>query len=374
MTENRRITLINVGPDTPVRDWQSARTETSRMVFIESIKLLRAALRGAVEEMNLDIHRVILDCSATCEEYLDLLATLPKNCRADILLIREDGSGFLSAMGRGDDRVIYSFGPEDLRFYLEANQLVARRDVVAARTTARPAAARLPLPHQRAFATVRHVQLWTAFAHAGWVGKTVLAILLVFSLFSWATIFVVWRRFSLAERASRRFAMLFRKAKRLADVQSAASHYTRSTLVGLFRAGYAEIEAQMSHVDGKPAIRSLDSVERSLIRASRIEAARLSRFVPFLATTAAATPFIGLFGTVWGIMQSFASIAATGSTSITAVAPGIAEALINTAAGLFAAIPALLAYNAFVQRLRQARGEMEDFTLEFLNLTERNFM
>ena len=115
-------------------------------------------------------------------------------------------------------------------------------------------------------------------------------------------------------------------------------------------------------------------MERSLIRASRIEAARLSRFVPFLATCAAATPFIGLFGTVWGIMGAFANIGATGSTSITAVAPGISEALINTAAGLFAAIPALIAYNAFVQHLRRARGEMDDFTLEFLNLTERNFM
>ena len=114
-------------------------------------------------------------------------------------------------------------------------------------------------------------------------------------------------------------------------------------------------------------------LERSLLRASRIESARLSRYLPFLATTAAATPFIGLFGTVWGIMEAFSSIGTSGSTSITAVAPGISEALINTAAGLFAAIPALLAYNYFVQQLRLARGEMEDFTLEFLNLTERNF-
>ena len=134
------------------------------------------------------------------------------------------------------------------------------------------------------------------------------------------------------------------------------------------------IEAQIAHGSTSTAIRSLDSVERSLLRASRIESARLSRYVPFLATTAAATPFIGLFGTVWGIMDSFASIGSMGTTSITAVAPGISEALINTAAGLFAAIPALLAYNAFVNRLRLARGEMEDFTLEFLNLTERNFM
>lgn len=215
------------------------------------------------------------------------------------------------------------------------------------------------------------MQLWTAFVHTGWVGKAVLGILLLFSVLSWGTIFVVWRRFNRSGKASRRFVAIFRKAKRLADVQSASNALAHSALVGLFKAGYAEIEAQVAHDGAK--VRSIDSVERSLIRASRIEAARLSRYVPFLATTAAATPFIGLFGTVWGIMTSFASIGSTGSTSITAVAPGISEALINTAAGLFAAIPALLAYNAFVQRLRGARGEMEDFTLEFLNLTERNF-
>lgn len=215
------------------------------------------------------------------------------------------------------------------------------------------------------------MQLWTAFIHTGWVGKTVLGILLIFSILSWATIIAVWQRYSRSRRASKKFIALFRKSKRLADVQAGSAALTQSALVGLFRAGYAEIEAQAAHSGAK--VTSIDAVERSLIRATRIEASRLSRYVPFLATTAAATPFIGLFGTVWGIMDSFASIGSTGSTSITAVAPGISEALINTAAGLFAAIPALLFYNAFVQRMRSARGEMEDFTLEFLNLTERNF-
>jgi len=217
------------------------------------------------------------------------------------------------------------------------------------------------------------VQLWTAFLHTGWVGKTVLGVLLLFSVGSWAVMIVIGERFRTARRASRRFMSAFRKAKRLVDVQTVTSQAVQSPLVGLFRAGYAEIEAQMAHAQGS-SIRSLDAVERSLLRASRIESARLSRFLPFLATTAAATPFIGLFGTVWGIMDSFMTIGSTGSTSITAVAPGISEALINTAAGLFAAIPALLAYNHFVQKLRGARGEMEDFTLEFLNLTERNFL
>jgi biopolymer transport protein TolQ len=220
----------------------------------------------------------------------------------------------------------------------------------------------------------RAVELWTAFVHTGWVGKAVLLVLLVFSIVSWAAMIAVGQRFRRSRRATQRFMPLFRKAKRLADIQSAVGPLAQSSLVGLFRAGYAEIEAQISHSEGgRQTVKSLDAVERSLIRASRIESARLSRLVPFLATTAAATPFIGLFGTVWGIMTAFGAIGASGSTSITAVAPGISEALINTAAGLFAAIPALLAYNHFVQKLRQARGEMEDFTLEFLNLTERNF-
>ena len=218
------------------------------------------------------------------------------------------------------------------------------------------------------------MQLWTAFLHTGWVGKAVLGILLLFSIASWATMFIVGRRFRRSAAASRRFTASFRRAKRLADVQAATAQAAHSSLVGLFKAGYAEIEAQVAHAQNPQSIRSLDSVERSLLRASRIEAARLSRYVPFLATAAAATPFIGLFGTVWGIMDAFATIGSMGTTSITAVAPGISEALINTAAGLFAAIPALLAYNHFVNRLRLARGEMEDFTLEFLNLTERNFM
>ena len=217
------------------------------------------------------------------------------------------------------------------------------------------------------------MELWGAFLNTGLVGKSVLAILLLFSICSWGVMIAVAQRFNRAARSTRRFMPIFRKAKRLADVQSALGALQFSPLVGLFRAGYAEIEAQIAHGEGRQTVKSIDSVERSLIRAARIEAARLSRFVPFLATTAAATPFIGLFGTVWGIMGAFGNIGATGSSSITVVAPGISEALINTAAGLFAAIPALLAYNHFVARLRGARGEMEDFTLEFMNLTERNF-
>ncbi|HVT05668.1 MAG TPA: MotA/TolQ/ExbB proton channel family protein [Thermoanaerobaculia bacterium] len=206
------------------------------------------------------------------------------------------------------------------------------------------------------------------------MGKLVLLILLLFSFSSWATIVVVSTRLRRAAGHSRRFLDVFRKSRKLSEVQAASEGLKMSALVGLFRAGYAEIETQVTQqTPPGPRIRSFESVERALQRAIRVESSRLGRSIGFLATTASASPFIGLFGTVWGIMNSFAMIGATGSTSIVTVAPGISEALINTAAGLFAAVPALLAYNYFSQRLRQARGEMEEFGLEFLNLTERNF-
>src|SRR5258708_38679166 len=125
---------------------------------------------------------------------------------------------------------------------------------------------------------------------------------------------VVGQRLRTAGIASRRFMGAFRRAKRLADVQAATAPNARSSLVGLFRAGYAEIEAQIAHAQGGAKISSLDSVERSLLRASRIESARLSKFVSFLATCTAASPFIGLFRTVWGIMDAFATIGRTHTT------------------------------------------------------------
>lgn len=217
------------------------------------------------------------------------------------------------------------------------------------------------------------MQIWDAFQHSGWVGKVVLAILLFFSVASWAVMFLVWLRFRRADSASGRFLDEFHRSKRLADVRQAASRWILSPLAGIFRAGYAEIEMLMAGRD-ENRLPTLVPVERSLHRAARVETTRLTRLLPFLATTASATPFIGLFGTVWGIMEAFAAIGTTGSASITVVAPGIAEALINTAAGLFAAIPALIGYNHFAHRVREARSQMEDFALEFLNLTQRTFM
>jgi biopolymer transport protein TolQ len=217
--------------------------------------------------------------------------------------------------------------------------------------------------------------------------KVVLGVLLLFSLISWIIIFAKYLRLARISRQSEKFVAFFRKSKRFSEVNTIAGQLTDTPLTTLFRAGYAELDAQIKAVRpeespvttiaiqpaGKLVIKNISGVERALERAIGVEVSRLTRSMTFLATTASACPFIGLFGTVWGIMQSFRAIGQTGSTSIAAVAPGISEALVNTAAGLAAAIPALIFYNYFMGKVRAQRAGMEDFALEFLNLAERNF-
>ncbi len=222
--------------------------------------------------------------------------------------------------------------------------------------------------------------------------KVVLGILLLFSLISWIIIFAKYMKLARISRQSEKFVMFFRKSKRFSEVNTFAGQLTDTPLTTLFKAGYAELDAQIKAVRpeespvttivmhqaaaqpaGKLLIKNISGVERALERAIGVEVSRLTRYMTFLATTASACPFIGLFGTVWGIMQSFRAIGQTGSTSIAAVAPGISEALVNTAAGLAAAIPALVFYNYFMGKVRAQRAGMEDFALEFINLAERNF-
>ena len=158
---------------------------------------------------------------------------------------------------------------------------------------------------------------------------------------------------------------------------------TESPLVGIFQAGYAELNLQLRQPGAatanpaapspRPVLKSVAGVDRALLRASNVEVNKLEQRITFLATTAAIAPFIGLFGTVWGIIGAFQGIAQTGSTSLGAVAPGIAEALVTTAAGLAAAIPAVYFYNLLTQRVKLFAAEMDDFSLEFLNIVERNF-
>ena len=220
--------------------------------------------------------------------------------------------------------------------------------------------------------------LFELFMRSGLMGKFVLGLLLAMSVISWSIMVGKFTQLRKADRQTRKFLEAFRKSQRFSEVNTSAAKLQASPLVGLFQAGYVEIDSQIKHAGGTGdssgyRMRSLEGLHRSLRRAIGVERQVLSRGTGFLATTAAASPFIGLFGTVWGIMIAFQDIGVTGSTSLVTVAPGIADALINTAAGLFAAIPALVGYNFFSHRVREAALEMEDFVLELLNLAERNF-
>ena len=227
-------------------------------------------------------------------------------------------------------------------------------------------------------------QFETFLHQTGPSAKVVLGILLFFSLVSWLIIIAKYIRLKRVRGQSHRFLDFFRKSKRFSEVNTMASQLAETPLTTLFKSGYAELDAQIkaarsdepvtaATTSTRLLIKNISGIERALERATGAEVSRLTRWLTFLATTAAACPFIGLFGTVWGIMAAFNAIGVSGSTSIVAVAPGISEALINTAAGLAAAIPALIGYNYFMGQIRQMRATMDDFALEFLNLAERNF-
>ncbi len=220
-------------------------------------------------------------------------------------------------------------------------------------------------------------------AEASPVSQAVLAILLVFSVISWAVVIYKWLAFRRMERQSATFIDVFRRSSKFSEVQAVCKSLEGSPLVGMFQAGYAELNLQLRQSPAaanspaapaaRPTLKSLPAVDRALLRASSVEVNKLEKRIPFLATTASITPFIGLFGTVWGIMLAFFNIGAQGSTDLAVVAPGIADALIATAFGLFAAIPAVYFYNHFTTKVKLYASEMDDFALEFLNIAERNF-
>src|SRR5687768_11281757 len=228
-------------------------------------------------------------------------------------------------------------------------------------------------------------------ADASPLSKAVLLVLLIFSAVSWGVILYKLWAYRHAESQSSTFLNVFRKSSKFSEVQAVCPTLPASPLVGIFQSGYAELNTQLrtekpaegsrltagdarpAAVAVRPTLKSLDAVDRALLRATTVELTKLEHRVPFLATTASITPFIGLFGTVWGIMGSFQQIGATGSSSLTAVGPGIAEALIATAAGLFAAIPAVYFYNDITSRVKKSANEMDDFSMEFLTIAERNF-
>ena len=207
---------------------------------------------------------------------------------------------------------------------------------------------------------------------ASWVVQLVLLILVFFSVFSWAIIFYKRRTIKTAFSQSEKFLHAFRKSKNLAEVNEAARKYQGSPLVSLFQAGFKEL-AHLSRSNPNNALSQprLETLSRVLTKASNAEISRLEKMMNFLATTGSVTPFIGLFGTVWGIMDTFIKIEIFRSASLVAVAPGIAEALIATAAGLFAAIPAVVAYNRFSHDIDRLAIRFESFMEEFSNVLQR---
>jgi len=204
-------------------------------------------------------------------------------------------------------------------------------------------------------------------AQTGAVAKVVLLLLLVFSLVSWAIILAKWSLLRRARSRSGRFIRAFRKAQRLQDVATVADQFRPSPLVGVFEGGYEEYRRQVA---ASGAIRSEPAIQRAMQIATSEELTRFERNMPWLAITGAVTPFVGLFGTVWGIIDAFHGLGAAGAATLRAVAPGISEALITTAAGLAAAIPAVIAYNLIGASIREFAARGDDFALEMLNTLE----
>lgn len=222
---------------------------------------------------------------------------------------------------------------------------------------------------------------------SGLMVNFVLLLLLSFSFMSWTIIFIKYRYIRSAFKESAMFTEYFWKSRDLAEAFVKAKQLLRSPIAQVFRIGYVELKnVSQTGTSANPQAQNpetppinarfagIDNVSRALRRASNTEITRITQMVPFLATTGNTAPFIGLFGTVWGIMNSFHGIGLRGSATLAVVAPGISEALIATAAGLAAAIPSVIAFNYFMQKIRIIETELQSFSADFLNIIERDVL
>lgn len=211
--------------------------------------------------------------------------------------------------------------------------------------------------------------------NASFVVQLVLFLLISFSVLSWAIIFFKFGAIRSANRHADRFLDIFWSGKSMDHIYSESKKYGAAPVAKIFQSGYLELQRILEKEKQKAAgAESISNLERALGRANRSENIRLERSLTFLATTGSVSPFIGLFGTVWGIMNAFQNIGAAGGASLATVAPGIAEALIATAIGLAAAIPAVMGYNYYTHKIRGIRVQMENFSSDFLNIVRRNFL
>ena len=237
--------------------------------------------------------------------------------------------------------------------------------------------------------TLAEIDLIHMISNAGIVVQLVLLLLLFFSVTSWAIIIVKYRYIKRAFKQSVEFTEFFWKSRDLSNAFAKAKQLHGSPMARIFRIGYLELkktsqsggsaQADTSESSGtslsfNTQFVGIDNVKRALRRATNTEMTRMTQMVPFLATTGNTAPFIGLFGTVWGIMNSFSGIGQRGSASLAVVAPGISEALVATAAGLAAAIPAVIAFNFFMNKIRIVETELQSFSADFLNIIERDIL
>ena len=220
------------------------------------------------------------------------------------------------------------------------------------------------------FVLLADLTLWDIVQNLRPVPLAIVGILILFSLFSWTIAFAKRNVFNKARRQNRNFLRAFRKAQNLQAVAVASEQFGTAPLVAVFDFGYGEIERQLKQRGG---LVNKSAVERSLQLGISEEVTKLEMNMNWLATVASVSPFIGLFGTVWGIIDAFQGLGNAGSASLRAVAPGISEALITTAIGLAAAIPAAIFYNIFGTRIKEMGTRMEDFAIEFQNFAERDF-
>ena len=227
-------------------------------------------------------------------------------------------------------------------------------------------------------------RLETLITQTGWVARVVLCILLILSIFSWALIFQKSRALGQIEAHTKKFLQMFRAGRGLPDPSTLKMGAGDSPLVTVYQAGYRELEAQLGAADHRPVapgmapaasqstgrVKNPSAVGVQMQVAAGEEVRRLETGMSWLATTGSVSPFIGLFGTVWGVMDAFAGLGDAGTASLRAVAPGIAEALITTAMGLFEAIPAVIAYNYYLGGIRGVAARMDSFASEFVSKIE----
>ncbi len=224
---------------------------------------------------------------------------------------------------------------------------------------------------------------WSLILNSGPIAIAVLLVLLFFSILSWAIIIRKYNTFTKVEAESLEFHEEFQRRSSLSDIYRECERFPMSPLAGIFKSGYVELNHRVQSARSRASnpddaqreavVNGLDGLDRALRKAAMAEMLTMETSLNWLATTGSVTPFIGLFGTVVGIINAFQGLGEGGPTTIQSVAPGISEALIATAGGLFAAIPAVIGYNYFLNRLRHFGAEMDDFAAEFLNLVERSF-